>query len=110
MAAEQRTPQGLPDGIDGTRTDLVEEFRLRPLGRHSPDLQTLLNHMRGGPIGGKHFLLLDGPHTRWVLARFTTSSPPGVERFPDRVFDDIEDAERHVFDLRWEQMFGAGSP
>ncbi|MCY4632728.1 MAG: hypothetical protein OXE75_17855, partial [bacterium] len=100
----------LPLGIDGGRADLFEEFMRRPFGRHSPDLQSLLNYMRGIPLVGKHFLLMTRSNTEWMLARFTEGDPLGVERLPEVVFDDIEEAERYVFRLRWGALFGGLPP
>jgi len=99
-------PRKLPEGVDGDRVDLVEEFRRQPFGRHSSDLQALLNYMRGRSIIGKHFLLLIGPHTKWMLAKFTAGSPLGSEPLSDHVFDTIEEAEWFVFKLRWRELFG----
>jgi len=99
-------PRKLPAGVNGDRADLVAEFRQSPLGSHSPDLQALLDYMRGRSIIGKHFLLLIGPHTRWMLARFTPGSPLGTEPLPNHVFDTIEEAEWFVFGLRWRELFG----
>lgn len=99
-------PRKLPQGVHGARIDLVEEFRQSPFGRHSPDLQALLDYMRGRSIIGKHFLLLVGPHTKWMLAKFTPGSPLGTQPLPDQVFDTIEEAEWFVFRLRWKELFG----
>lgn len=95
----------LPAGIDSEREDLIDEFMSKPFGRHTPDLQALLAHMRGGPIHGKYFLLMTEPHSRWGLARFSATPPLRAELVEDVVFDDIEDAERHVFLLRWKALF-----
>ncbi|MCE2527940.1 MAG: hypothetical protein J4G00_10460 [Actinomycetia bacterium] len=97
----------LPAGIDGSRLDLWEEFRLRTFGKHSPDLQALLDYMRGGPITGKYFLKLTGPHSEWTLARFSDTFPLTTHTLPEHVFTTIEDAEFFVFRRRWEEMFGA---
>ena len=96
----------LPLGVHAGRTDLFEEFMRRPFGRHSPDLQSLLEYMRGAPIVGKHFLLMTRSNVEWMLARFTEGDPLGVERLPEIVFDNIEAAERYVFRLRWAALFG----
>ena len=85
---------------------LVEEFRTRPFGRHSADLQALLNRFRADPIPGKHFLYMVEPHRRWVLARFTDTAPLSWELDPSQVFDTIEAAEWHVFRLRWARRYG----
>ena len=90
----------LPLGVHAGRTDLFEEFMRRPFGRHSPDLQSLLEYMRGAPIVGKHFLLMTRSNVEWMLARFTEGDPLGVERLPEIVFDNITEAERYVFRLR----------
>jgi len=99
------TPR-LPVGINGSRLDLVEEFRSSPFGRHSPDLQALLDHMRGRTIFGKHFLLMIEPHSKWMLAKFSEALPLKTECLPDHVFESIESAEKFVFDLRWADLFG----
>lgn len=103
----QDTAARLPPGIGGDRADLAAEFRERPFGNHSPDLAALLDHMRGGPIHGKYFLWLVDDHSQWALARFSDAPPLTPEVIPGVVFDDIEEAERYVFDRRWEDMFGA---
>ena len=36
--------------VDPERTDLARQFRERPLGPHSPDLQHVVNRMRWGSI------------------------------------------------------------
>ena len=100
----------LPLGVHAGRTDLFEEFMRRPFGRHSPDLQSLLEYMRGAPIVGKHFLLMTRSNVEWMLARFTEGDPLGVERLPEIVFDNIDEAERYVFRLRWAALFGEEPP
>lgn len=85
---------------------LVEEFRARPFGRHSADLQAVLNRFRADPIPGKHFLLMIAPHRRWALARFGTATPLDWEVVPGVEFDRIEDAEWYVFRLRWARRYG----
>ena len=39
--------------IDQSRTDLCEEFKRQPSGRHSADLHRLLDLMRSGFVRGK---------------------------------------------------------
>jgi hypothetical protein len=93
-------------GLDASRTDLAREFRRDPFGFHSPDLQYLVSLMRALPAPGKHMLVTVTPGQEWVLARLGTGDPPRVERFDDIRFHRIEDAEWHVFQLRWEAIFG----
>ncbi|MEQ9811980.1 MAG: hypothetical protein RLO50_04305 [Azospirillaceae bacterium] len=85
---------------------IVEEFRIRPFGQHSADLQALLDRFRAEPIEGKPFLYMVEQHRRWALAHFSTTRPLTwtVER--DTVFTRIEDAEWHVFRRRWQDRYG----
>ena len=107
MPTDNRPPlRGIPARIDSSRHDLVAEFRSHPFGRHSADLQALLDYMRGGPIPGSYFLWMVEPHTKWVLARFTESEPLRAERLDEFVFHDIIAAEWHVFRARWKEIFG----
>lgn len=62
--------------------------------------------MRGGPITGKYFLMLTGPHSEWTLARYSSTYPLTTETLRQHVFTTIEDAEFFVFRRRWEEMFG----
>lgn len=86
--------------------DLAAEFAARPFGRHSPQLQALLDRMRSTPIPGKPFLYLLEPHRRWALARMSTTEPPRLEVAPDVTYTSIEDAERDVFSRRLAALRG----
>jgi hypothetical protein len=85
---------------------LVAEFRARPLGRHSADLQELLNRFRAEPIHGKPFLYMLEPHRRWALAHFSPEPPLTYTVDFETRFDSIEAAEWAVFRRRWQQRFG----
>jgi hypothetical protein len=107
MPTDHRPPlRGMPARVDSSRQDLAAEFRDHPFGRHSPELQALLDYMRGGPVPGSYFLWMIEPHAKWVLARFTDSEPLRAERLDDFVFDDIIAAEWFVFQARWKEIFG----
>ena len=69
-------------------------------------VQEALNRLRGAPAFGKHFLHLEDAHRHWRLARFL-ADPPLRWELLDRVFDNLDDAERFVFRLRWRENFGA---
>ena len=93
--------------IDSERDlGLAREFMGAPAGHHSPNLQRLLRAMRGGPVKGKHALLTTKPGREWTLIRLSGARdvPPTV--FEDCVFDDLDEAERAVFRLRWKQHTG----
>ena len=91
--------------IDPRRLDLAREFKARPFGVHSPDLQAVLNRMRGAPPQGKHCLLMSKPHAEWLLARLT-GEPLRPEVVPGFVFSSLEEAEWAVFKLRWTDLTG----
>ena len=88
---------------------LAREFRARPFGRHSEALQALLNRMRGEATAGKPFLLLQRAGAEWRLA-FMSTVLPLRPVLTDIVFARLEDAEWHVFRLRWARMTGVELP
>jgi hypothetical protein len=96
-------------GIDPDATHLVEEFRARPFGPHSPALQRVLNRMRGLPIAGKHFLIADPASGRYGLAQLGGRGQP-VIRHAAPVFETIEAAEWFVFRERWRLLTGQSLP
>ncbi len=86
--------------------EYVNEFRQNVLGPHSPNLQRILNAMRGGPMAGKHMLVCTKPFREWVLARHPGGRNKPIELLPEHTFTSIEDAEWFVFRLRWKEMTG----
>lgn len=95
--------------IDPTRVDLAREFKARPYGEHSPDLQAVLNVMRRPSDREFHVLVMTRPHEQWTLARM----PPGAKAPPvltNTVFASSAEAEWHVFRLRWKELTGQECP
>ena len=62
--------------LDPGRIDLAEEFKARPYGEHSPDLQYLLNLMRKPRAEPFHVLVMTAAGERWTLALMA----PGAKR------------------------------
>ena len=91
--------------LDPSRTDLAREFRARPYGVHSPELQVLINRMRSLPVDGKHVLITVRPGEEWMLGQLH-GDPPQVRRLPEHRFDRLEAAEWFVFKLRWRALCG----
>jgi hypothetical protein len=93
-----------PPTIDPKRIDLAAEFRARPFGRHSPELQALLNVMRLAE-NCQNLILVATEPGRWVLGeRLPDGRPPRL--YEDRVFATIEDAEWAAFRRRWQALTG----
>ena len=87
-------------------TELAAEFKARPFGRHSEELQSLLHEMRSQPMSGKHFLFMAEAQRLWVLGRYSDGPPYEPILDWDTTFTDLEAAEWHVFRIRWQEKFG----
>ena len=95
--------------FDKSRLDLAREFRAKPHGEHSPDLQYLLNIMRTPREEPFPVLLIEEAGARWTLAML---APGGREppRRTNMVFTDLKEAEWHVFKMRWAALAGEELP
>ena len=84
---------------------LAQEFRARPHGRHSADLQRILNRMRSEPFAGRYILVQDrkGQPYRLVQLGATPSDPIS---YTGDTFATLAEAEWAVFKLRWRRHFG----
>ncbi len=101
--------------IDPDRIDLAEEFRGNVFGRHSGELQRVLNRMRFGDEGGRYVLIADKvtpahPARGWILARMGTRRADPVIPVPGTYFHSLEEAEWEVFKLRWKTLTGRDLP
>lgn len=84
---------------------LIEEFRQNPIGHHSPDLQRLLNRLRGAPMADKFCLVVVEPNREWQLAKTTGKAGEPVKLLSRR-FTSQEEAEWYVFRQRWKALTG----
>jgi hypothetical protein len=91
--------------FDPKRFDLAIEFYVNPLGEHSPDLQYLLHLMRTPSCEHFHVLLNERPNERWRLAVMTPGAPC-APFLTEHTFTSLEQAEWHVFKLRWTSLGG----
>jgi hypothetical protein len=95
--------------IDPKRTDLALEFKRRPFGPHSPELQAVLNVLRSSRHCQDLLLVCTRPHAEWQLAeKQPHGQPPRL--IPDAVFTSLEGAEWHAFRMRWEAVTGRAMP
>jgi hypothetical protein len=91
--------------IDPTRLDLAAEYRARPFGRHSPELQAVLDTMRRAENCQDLILVAVGGN-RWMLGeRHPRGQPPRL--FTDEIFSRLEDGEWAAFKRRWRALAGS---
>ena len=91
--------------VDPSRTDLAREFKARPYGRHSDELQRILNLFRSAPLAGNYCVVCTRPHREWALARFRQTSREPVDLLGP-TFASLAEAEWAVFKLRWQHHTG----
>lgn len=96
--------------IDQSRTDLCEEFKRKPFGRHSADLHRLLELMRWGYARGKTIILCTVPHKEWRLAKLGPRRGTRMQIDQSRVFHDHDEAVWACFRARWKEMTGRDCP
>ncbi len=92
--------------ITGKDRILVDEFRQSPIGPHSPDLQRVLNTMRGGSNVGRYCLICTKPFAEWQLARMSGRRGTPPTPIGGKIFTSREEAEWAVFRRRWKALTG----
>ncbi len=85
---------------------LAEEFRLNPIGHHSPNLMRVLNAMRFDPSGYQVILVNRVPCKEWVLGTMPPDRADAIEIREGPVYFSREDAEWAVFCARWHAHTG----
>jgi hypothetical protein len=95
--------------VDPEAVHLAQEFKAKPVGKHSAELQKVLHLFRGEAQTDKYVLVCTEPHKRWTLAQLTGVRGEPVQ-MTNHVFDRLEDAEWHVFKLRWKKYTGRDLP
>jgi len=96
--------------IDPERLDLAREFKACIYGRHSGELQRVLNRMRGGSNAGRLVVVCTKRHREWTLARMGQRPGDRLGPVPGFVFPSKTDAEWAVFKLRWRELTGRELP
>jgi len=91
--------------VDPSRLDLAREFKANIYGRHSGDLQRILNLFRSEPQDGQYVLIREAKGGPWALAQYDPA-PDVLPRRVGPVFATVEEAEWAVFKLRWEKFTG----
>jgi hypothetical protein len=88
---------------------IAREFREQPHGRHSAELQRVLNRMRSEPFAGHYVLIQEHKGAPYRLARLGTTPADPISYTGD-TFIDLEEAEWAVFKIRWRALFGSALP
>jgi len=84
----------------------VEEFRLNPIGVHSPGLQRILNVMRLYTGGDQYILIARREFDDYVLGRMPPSRNDPIVIEGGLVFSTREEAEWELFRRRWQAHTG----
>ena len=92
--------------IDPSRRELAAEFKARPFGPHSGELQRVLNLMRAQPLPGRFALVAIRPHREWALARLGPAGSGRIEMVEGVRYRSPEEAEWDVFKRRWHELTG----
>ena len=92
--------------FDGSRFDLVEEFKARPFGPHSEELKRLLDEMRRAPVANRYVLVTVRRDKEWVLGRLSRRPDRPIDIRWARRYRSLEQAEWDVFKLRWRELSG----
>jgi len=95
--------------INPERIDLAQEFKATIYGRHSGELQRVLNRMRGGPMRPLCHHLHQAPSGMGAGAHGQRAGD-AIEPVPSHVFRSEEEAEWAVFKLRWRELTGRDLP
>jgi hypothetical protein len=97
----------LTDDLDFGRTDLFTTFARDPLARHDLELQMFVSGLRGSARIPRFVLARAGEghgHGRWLVIRVSPERGGQAAVETPRVFDDLRDAERYVFERRLELL------
>ena len=89
--------------LTAQHTHLAEEFRKKPYGHHSPELEAALDRIRVTNPDGKLLAVCIRPGKQWVVAHLQ-GEPPRAVLHTEEIFTSREDVEWAVFRLRWKSI------
>ena len=88
---------------------LIEEYRQRPLGQHSGDLERVLNYFRRAPFEGKYVLFELEANSKYKIVT-ATAQQGGLPRDVDgTVYTDKNEALHAVFLKRVDALMASDS-
>jgi hypothetical protein len=88
---------------------LAQEFRAQPHGRHSAELQRVLNYIRSEPFNCRYILVQEHKGLPYQLAQLG-ATPADPISYTGDTFVTLAEAEWAVFKLRWRRHFGCDVP
>ena len=88
---------------------LADEFRARPIGRHSAELHRLLLRLRAAP-GPRYALVETVPFRAWRVVVLPERLGVPVRFVDERIHDTRVAAEWAIFRLRWRDQAGEELP
>ena len=95
--------------IDPTRTDLAREYKERPLGAHSAELEKALLILRWGGVRGKTVIICTKPDREWRLGKLGPKrGTPMAEYGP--TYKTQAEASWACFRARWQEVTGQECP
>ena len=92
--------------VDPSRLDLAVEFKANIYGRHSGDLQRILNAFRSEPQAGQYVLIRRGPARSLGAGRIRSAARATAAATRARSSQTTAEAEWAVFKLRWKRHTG----
>lgn len=99
-------PDGARFAFDGARMDLAREYRDRPRGPFSPELQKVLDRMRTTPLKGRYALIVVKPYREFALCRLSGERGVPPETVPGVRYHSMAEAEWDIFKRRWHDLTG----
>ena len=95
--------------IDPTRADLAREYKARPVGPHSAELQKLLLILRWGSVRGKTVIVCTKPEREWRLGKLGPKRGTPMQEFGP-TFTSPAEASWACFKARWQEATGKPCP
>jgi hypothetical protein len=95
--------------IDPARADLAREFKARPYGPHSAELQKLLLILRWGNTRGKTVILASNSERRWRLGKFGPKRGTPMQEYGP-IYNSAAEASWACFRARWLEATGQECP
>ena len=95
--------------IDPARADLAREYKARPNGPHSPELQKVLLILRWGGVRGKTVILANQKENQWRLGKLGPKRGAPMQEIGP-TFSSHAEASWACFRARWQEITGHPCP